>query len=139
MGQILHGGAKTKRAVRALIQRSKALNAPLMRREAEQRRSEGDQFGRLHWRYCAAGLASKFFLPFRKRFGIRSQQTETGARTVNKQYLKRVMKLVAELAAVAIAVVLLQLFIGWAGFAAAWPILLGVLVILVIIIAAMRK
>lgn len=110
-----------------------------MRREAEQPPGEGDQFGPLHWRYCAAGLVSKFFLPFRKRFGIRSQQTETGARTVNKQYLKRVMKLVAELAAVAIAVVLLQLFIGWAGFATAWPILLVVLIVLVVIIASMRK
>lgn len=49
------------------------------------------------------------------------------------------MKFVAELAAIAIAVVLLQLFIGWVGFETAWPILLGVLIVLVIAIAAMRK
>lgn len=49
------------------------------------------------------------------------------------------MKFIAELAAVAIAVVLLQLFIGWVGFETAWPVLLGVLIVLVIIIAAMRQ
>ena len=58
---------------------------------------------------------------------------------MNEQYLKRLMKFVAELAAIAIAVVLLQLFIGWVGFETAWPILLGVLVVLIIAIAAMRK
>jgi hypothetical protein len=58
---------------------------------------------------------------------------------VNEQYLKRLMKFVAELAAISIAVVLLQLFIGWVGFETAWPILLGVLIVLVIAIAAMRK
>lgn len=58
---------------------------------------------------------------------------------MNEKYLKRLMKFVAELAAIAIAVVLLQLFIGWIGFEAAWPILVGVLVVLVIAIAAMRK
>ncbi len=49
------------------------------------------------------------------------------------------MKFVAELAAIAIAVVLLQLFIGWIGFETAWPILLGVLIVLVVAITAMRK
>lgn len=58
---------------------------------------------------------------------------------VNPQYLKRLIKFIAELAAIAIAVVLLQLFIGWVGFETAWPILLGVLTILVVVIAAMRK
>ncbi len=58
---------------------------------------------------------------------------------MNEQYLKRLMKFVAELAAIAIAVVLLQLFIGWVGFETAWPILLGILIILIVIIAAMRK
>ena len=58
---------------------------------------------------------------------------------MNEQYLKRLMKFIAELAAIAIAVVLLQLFIGWVGFETAWPILLGVLIVLVVIIAAMRK
>ena len=62
-----------------------------------------------------------------------------GSKFVNEKYLKRLMKFVAELAAIAIAVVLLQLFIGWIGFEAAWPILVGVLVVLVIAIAAMRK
>ncbi len=58
---------------------------------------------------------------------------------MNERYLKQLMKIIAELAAVAIAVVLLQLFIGWVGFEAAWPILLGVLIVLIAIIAAMRK
>lgn len=58
---------------------------------------------------------------------------------MNEQFLKRLMKFVAELAAIAIAVVLLQLFIGWVGFETAWPILLGILIVLVVIIAAMRK
>lgn len=58
---------------------------------------------------------------------------------MNENYLKRLMKFVAELVAIAIAVVLLQLFIEWVGFEAAWPVLLGVLVILVIVIASMRK
>lgn len=58
---------------------------------------------------------------------------------MNERYLKQLMKFIAELAAIAIAVVLLQLFIGWVGFKAAWPILLGVLIVLVAIIAAMRK
>ncbi len=49
------------------------------------------------------------------------------------------MKLIAELAAVALAVVLLQLFVGWVGFDNAWPILLGALIVLIVIIAAMRK
>lgn len=58
---------------------------------------------------------------------------------MSEQYLKQLMKFVAELAAIAIAVVLLQLFVGWVGFEAAWPILLGVLIVLVVVIAAMRK
>lgn len=58
---------------------------------------------------------------------------------VNDHYLRRLMKFIAELAAIAIAVVLLQLLIGWVGFETAWPILLGVLIALVAIIAAMRK
>ncbi len=58
---------------------------------------------------------------------------------MNEKYLKQLIKCIAELAAVAIAVVLLQLFIGWVGFETAWPILLGVLITLVVIIAAMRK
>jgi len=66
-------------------------------------------------------------------------QGKTDGNFVNEQYLKRLMKFIAELAAIAIAVVLLQLFIGWVGFEAAWPILLGVLIVLIAIIAAMRK
>lgn len=54
-------------------------------------------------------------------------------------YLKRLAKLVAELVAVAVAVVLLQLFVDWLGFETAWPILLGALLVLVVIIAGMRK
>ncbi len=58
---------------------------------------------------------------------------------MNELYLKRLMKVIAELAAIAIAVVLLQLFIGWVGFEMAWPILLGVLIVLIVTVAAMRK
>ena len=58
---------------------------------------------------------------------------------MNEKYVKRLLKFVAELAAIAIAVVLLQLFIEWVGFGAAWPVLLGVLIILVIVITSMRK
>lgn len=58
---------------------------------------------------------------------------------MNEKYTKRLLKLVAELLAVALAVVLLQLFINWVGFQSAWPILVAVLIILIIIIAAMRK
>lgn len=58
---------------------------------------------------------------------------------MNEMYLKRLAKIVAELAAVAVAVVLLQLFVDWLGFQTAWPILLGALLILVIVIAGMRK
>ena len=79
------------------------------------------------------------FLPFGKGFGIRYQQEATDRKFVNEKYLKRLMKFVAELSAIAIAVVLLQLVINWVGFEAAWPFLLGALIILVIIIAAMRK
>jgi hypothetical protein len=69
--------------------------------------------------------------------GICSLQGTPDEVFVNKQYLERLMKFAAELAAIAIAVVLLQSFIGWIGFEAAWPILLGVLFLLVIVIAAM--
>ena len=89
--------------------------------------------------FPALGWTYLFFLPFSKGFGIRSLQDETAGEFVNEQYLKRLMKFIAELAAIAIAVVLLQLFIGWVGFETAWPILLGVLIVLVVIIAAMRK
>ena len=58
---------------------------------------------------------------------------------MNEMYFKRLAKIVAELAAVAVAVVLLQLFVDWLGFQTAWPILLGALLILVIVIASMRK
>lgn len=66
-------------------------------------------------------------------------QGETDREFVNAAYLKRLMKLIAELAAVAVAVVLLQLFVDWLGFEAAWPILLGALLALIVIIAGMRK
>ena len=58
---------------------------------------------------------------------------------VNDDYPKRMIKLVAELSAIALTVVLLQLFINWVGFESAWPILVGVLIFLIIIIASMRK
>lgn len=58
---------------------------------------------------------------------------------MNELFPKRLMKFIAELAAIAIAVVLLQLFIVWVGFEMAWPILLGVLIVLIVIVAAMRK
>ena len=58
---------------------------------------------------------------------------------VNEEFVKRVVKLIAELAAVAIAVALLQLTINWVGFTSIWPLLVGVLVVLIIIIATMRK
>lgn len=81
----------------------------------------------------------RFFLPFGKGFGIGSLQEDTDGKFVNERYLKRLIKFMAELAAVAIAVVLLQLFIEWVGFETAWPVLLGVLIVLVVIITAMRK
>jgi len=58
---------------------------------------------------------------------------------VDEKYVKRLIKLIAELSAVAITVVLLQLFIDWIGFESAWPVLVGILIFLVIIIAAGRK
>ena len=54
-------------------------------------------------------------------------------------FQKRLLKFVAELAAIAIAVVLLQLFVDWIGFDVAWPFLLAVLFFLIVVIAAMRK
>jgi|GEM_PF-5299155 len=58
---------------------------------------------------------------------------------LDDKYVKQLLKLVAELAAVAVAVVLLQLFVDWIGFEAAWPVLFGVLAVLVVVIAYMRK
>jgi hypothetical protein len=58
---------------------------------------------------------------------------------VKEKYLKRLMKFIAELSAISIAVVLLQIFIGWVGFENAWPVLLVVLIALVVIIAFVRK
>ena len=58
---------------------------------------------------------------------------------MDDKYLKRLIKLIAELSAIAIAVVLLQLLIDWVGFESVWPVLVGVLLFLVIIIASVRK
>jgi hypothetical protein len=58
---------------------------------------------------------------------------------MNDKFHKRLIKLIAELLAIALAVVLLQLFINWIGFLSAWPILAVALIVLVIIITAMRK
>lgn len=58
---------------------------------------------------------------------------------VNEKYTKRLIKLIAELSAIALAVVLLQMFINWIGFQSAWPILVAILVFLIVIIASMRK
>lgn len=82
---------------------------------------------------------SKEHLPFGSRFGIDSTNQDTGARTLDDKFHKRLIKIVAELLAIALTVVLLQLFIDWVGFLSAWPILAIALVVLVIIIATMRK
>lgn len=66
-------------------------------------------------------------------------QGETDREFVSEMYLKRLAKIVAELAAMAAAVVLLQLFVDWLGFETAWPILLGALLVLIVIIARMRE
>lgn len=58
---------------------------------------------------------------------------------MDKYYIKRLIKLIAELCAIAIAVVLLQLSIEWFSFELVWPILAGILVALIIVIASMGK
>ncbi len=58
---------------------------------------------------------------------------------MDDKYIKRLIKLVAEISAIALAVVLLQLLINWVGFGSAWPILVVILIALIIAIAAMRK
>ena len=58
---------------------------------------------------------------------------------MDDKYIKRLIKLVAEISAIALAVVLLQLLINWVGFGSAWPVLVVILVALIIAIAAMRK
>lgn len=58
---------------------------------------------------------------------------------MDEKFIKRLIKLIAELLAIALTVVLLQLFINWVGFVSAWPILVIILIMLIIIIASMRK
>lgn len=58
---------------------------------------------------------------------------------MSEDYSKRLVKIIAELTAIAIVVVLLQFFVDWVGFEFAWPALLVVLMILVFAIAGMRK
>lgn len=58
---------------------------------------------------------------------------------MSEDYLRRLVKVVAEVVAFALAVVLLQLFINRVGFASVWPLLLGLLLVLIVAIAAMRK
>ena len=59
--------------------------------------------------------------------------------SLKKGYFKQLFKFVAELLAIAITVVLLQIFINRVGFESAWPILVVILAGLVIVISAMRK
>jgi len=58
---------------------------------------------------------------------------------LDKRYIKQLIKIIAELAAIAIAVVLFQFFIDRIGFGSAWPILVGALILLIVLIASVRK
>lgn len=58
---------------------------------------------------------------------------------MNRSYIKRLIKVIAELCAIAITVALLQVSIDWFGFEAVWPILAAILVVLIIVIASMGK
>lgn len=53
-------------------------------------------------------------------------------------FVNRLKNFIFELAEIAVVVVLLQLFITWVGFEAAWPILVAFL-FLTVIIASLRK
>ncbi len=58
---------------------------------------------------------------------------------MDKDFLRRMLKLAAELGAVGLTVVLLQLFINWIGFDSAWPYLAALLLGLIVIITWLRK
>lgn len=58
---------------------------------------------------------------------------------MNRSYIKRLIKVIAELCAIAITVALLQISIDWFSFEVVWPILTAILAVLIIVIASMGK
>ena len=58
---------------------------------------------------------------------------------MDKSSIKRLIKVIAELCAIAITVALLQIAIDWFSFELVWPILAGILIALIIVIASMGK
>lgn len=84
-------------------------------------------------------VSEYFSLPHLNEIGIRCHQLRNGAPPVYEQYFKRLIKIIVELSAMALVALLLQEFIEVVGFEAAWPILLGILLAILILIVAMRK